>query len=81
MLCDDLIRVATKGTTGIGRPANMAPVPSPPQESIAEIENHLRALRTPDEVIARHVARLRELQKIKQRRFMKTMSLTFTASE
>jgi hypothetical protein len=48
----------------------MAPVPTPPQD-ITAIENHLRALRTPDEVIARHVTRLRELQKIKRRRLVK----------
>jgi hypothetical protein len=48
----------------------MAPVPTPPQD-ITAIENHLRALRAPDEVIARHVARLHQLQKIKQRRFVK----------
>lgn len=48
----------------------MAPVPSPPQD-ISAIENHLRALRTPDEVIARHVARLRQLRELKQRKLVK----------
>jgi hypothetical protein len=48
----------------------MAPVPTPPQD-ITAIENHLRALRTPDDVIARHVARLRQLRKLKQRKLVK----------
>jgi hypothetical protein len=48
----------------------MAPVPTPPQD-ITAIENHLRALRTPDDVIARHISRLRQLQKAKQRRLVK----------
>jgi len=48
----------------------MAPAPSPPQD-ISAIENHLRALRTPDDVIARHVARLRQLRKLKQRKLVK----------
>jgi hypothetical protein len=41
----------------------MAPGPTLPQD-ISAIENHLRALRTPDEVIARHVTRLRELREV-----------------
>jgi hypothetical protein len=45
----------------------------PRRKSIAEIERHLRALRLPDEIIERHVNRLRTLRRIPRLRLVRVL--------